>query len=290
MERVHNYNNINESLLESQDHKFYLYRHGPARPSPPNRWISSTVYSSVALWLWQSEDVRLAARSFDTMTHASAAEVFSPRGKQKMVYSKHDSINTVALGRCFTPTSRDDQILLVTSKHYQSSPDLSRFSHNQTPEYGRPRRYGSPNNGQGLGYSSHGRGLGGPGLGQSPKRTVDLSLGSADGWEEAQSRWRGQGADRLPLPAAAATTTRHSPSGQSLRSQDSGFSDSGGEGAVVVGLPTLDISSYAVQQADRSSCDRGACSSSGLIGTCDKRTAGCVTADSHNRKEREQHG
>jgi hypothetical protein len=212
-----------------------------------------------------------------------------------MVYSKHDSINTVALGRCFTPTSRDDQILLETSKHYQSSPDLSRFSHNQTPEYGRPRRYGSrcqsPNNGQGLGYSSHGRGLGGPGLGQSPKRKVDLSLGSADGWEEAQSRWRGQGADRLPLPAAAATT-RHSPSGQSLRSQDSGFSDSG-EGTAVVGLPTLDISSYAPlqQQADRSSsCDRGACSSSGLIGTCDKRTAGCVTADSHNRTEREQHG
>ena len=32
------------------------------------------------------------------------------------------------------------------------------------------------------------------------------------------------------------------------------------------------------------------CSSSGLIGTCDKRTAGCVTADSHNRTEREQHG
>jgi hypothetical protein len=213
-----------------------------------------------------------------------------------MVYSKHDSVNTVALGRCFTPTSRDDQILFVTSKHYQSSPDLSRFSHNQTSEYGRPRRYGSrcqsPKNGQGLGYSSHGRGQGGPGLSQSPKRTVDLSLGPADGWVEAQSRWRGQGADRLPLPAAAATTTRHSPSGQSLRSQDSGFSDSG-EGAAVVGLPTLDISSsYAVQQADRSSssCDRGAYSSSGLIGTCDKRTAGCVTADSHNRTEREQHG
>ncbi len=239
--------------------------------------------------------MRLAARSFDTMTHASAAEVFSPSGKQKMVYSKHDSINTVALGRCFTPTSRDDQILLVTSKHYQSSPDLSRFSHNQTPEYGRPLRYGSrcqsPKNGPGLGYSSRGRGLGGPGLGQSPKKTVDLSLGSADGWEEAQSRWTGQGADRLPLPAAA-TTTRHSPSGQSLRSQDSGFSDSG-EGAAVVGLPTLDISSYAPlqQQADRSSsCDRGACSSSGLIGTCDKRTAGCVTADSHNRTVTEHHG
>ncbi len=209
-----------------------------------------------------------------------------------MVYSKHDSINTVALGRCFTPTSRDDQILHVTAKHYQSSPDLSRFSHNQTPEYGRPRGYGSrcqsPKNGPGLGFSSHGRGLGGPGLGQSPKRTVDLSLGSAGGWEEAQSRWTGQGADRLPLPAAAATTTRHSPSGQSLRSQDSGFSDSG-EGAAVAGLPTLDISSYAAQQADRSSCDRAACSSSGLIGTCDKRTAGCVAADSHNRTEREQH-
>jgi hypothetical protein len=224
------------------------------------------------------------------MTHASAAEVFSPRGKQKMVYSKHDSINTVALGRCFTPTSRDDQILLVTSKHYQSSPDLSRSSHNQTPENGRPQRYGSrcqsPNNRQILGYSAYGRGLGGPGLSQSPKRA-----GSADVWEEAQSRWTGQGADRLPLPAAA-TTTRHSPSGQSLRSQDSGFSDSG-DGAAVAGLPTLDISSsYAAQQADRrsSSCDRGACSSSGLIGTCDKRTAGCVTADSHNRTEREQHG
>jgi hypothetical protein len=212
-----------------------------------------------------------------------------------MVYSKHDSINTVALGRCFTPPSRDDQILLVTAKHYQSSPDLSRFSHNQTPEYGRPQRYGSrcqsPNNRQCLEYSAYGRGLGGPGLGQSSKRTVDLSLGSADGWEEAQSRWTGQGVDRLPLPAAAATTTRHSPSGQSLRSQDSGFSDSGEGAAVAVGLPALDISSYVAQQADRSSsCDRGACSSSGLIGTCDKRTAGCVTADSHNRTEREHHG
>jgi hypothetical protein len=214
-----------------------------------------------------------------------------------MVYSKHDSINTVALGHCFTPTSRDDQILLVTSKHYQSSPDLSRFSHNQTPEHGRPRRYGSrcqsPKERQVLGYSAYGRGPRGHGLSQSPKRTVDLSLGSADGLEEARSRWTEQGADRLPLPAAATITTRHSPSGQSLRSQDSGFSDSGEGVGAVVGLPTLDISSsYAPlqQQADRSSCDRGACSSIGLIGTCDKRTAGCVTADSHNRTEREQHG
>ena len=178
-----------------------------------------------------------------------------------MVYSQNGDIMSEFL---------DQTRSLVSSDRYGgSSPDLRRFCREQSSEEWRPQRgwrqqRPDTRRGSGPGYlranqpcraqsqSPYKREDGGRQIRwQSPKRNAGIGSrpGRTAGWEA------GGAADRLCVPAvdqlfslptaaaAAAASTRHSPSSQSVRSQDSGFSDLAetGPGLTAVGQPPIEL-------------------------------------------------
>ena len=226
----------------------------------------------------------------------------------KMSPSRYNNCSYVSRDRCALTLSQafrmagDQRSLEATAglvssppHHWRSSPNLSR---EQTPDSMgtfRQRRHQSPDNRRGYYLpnqqnpenaalfcqgSLDNESLGGGNPSSKDKASPFLSPSSGvDGWKSLDSRWPDPAADRLPQPPGV---TRHSPSGQSVRSQDSGFSEAGGVG----GLPVVDL------QVDRTrSCE--------LISTCDKEEAGWpargpaahhhVIAASQSRSASEQH-